>query len=163
MIFRILAKNVANITKASFHFSRLTFCQKKKFLEKMNSTLADFQGKNIRISSGKCVQAIFEGTNFAKRGIRIIFWPWERKFQTFAKVRSRAVMTAIYVSKGWILGKKFGSIQFSVFLGHRAKLFGLYATSFLLDYQLCIVLPQREFLGEICVWNLCFTFTDSKR
>ena len=115
MIFRILAKNVANINKAAVCLSRLTFCQ-KNVLERMNSTLADFQGKNRRISSGKCVQEISEGTNFAKSVIRTIFWPWERKFQTFPKVPSRAVITAIYVSKGWFLGKKlevYSSLFFS--------------------------------------------------
>ena len=50
----------------------------------MNSTLADFQvKKNLRLPAGKCMEEIFEETNFAKSLIRIIFWIWERKFQTF--------------------------------------------------------------------------------
>ena len=84
MIFRILAKNVANITKASFHLSRLTSWQ-KKILEKMSSTLAEFQGKNVRISSGKCEEEFSEGTNFAKRVIRIIFDFGKESFKLFPK------------------------------------------------------------------------------
>ena len=45
MIFRILAKNGANITKASFHFSRLTFCQKKSFWRKWIQHLRIFREK----------------------------------------------------------------------------------------------------------------------
>ena len=81
MIFRILAKNVANITKAAFYLSRLTFCQ-KNVLEKKNSTLAVFQGKTLISSVWKSLAEISEGTYFAKKVIRIIYWIWERKFQT---------------------------------------------------------------------------------
>ena len=82
MIFRILAKNVANITKAAFYLYRLTFCQ-KKVMEKKNSTLADFQGKNFRFSAEKCLEEFSEGQILQKNVIRIIYWLWERKFQTF--------------------------------------------------------------------------------
>ena len=82
MIFRILEKNVAITTKAAFYLSGLTFCQ-KNVLERMNSTLAVFQGKHLRLPAGKCIEEISEGTNFAKSVIRIIFWLWERKFQSF--------------------------------------------------------------------------------
>ena len=106
MIFRILAKTVAKITKAASYLSRLTFCH-KTVLEKMNSTLADFQGKNLRTSSGKCVQENSEGTNFAKKSNSNHLLTLGEKVSNFSpKVPSRAVRTAFYVSKGWSLGKK---------------------------------------------------------
>ena len=106
MIFRILAKTVANITKAASYLSRLTFCQKNVF-EKMNATLADFQGKNLGTSSGKCVQENSEGTNFAKKSNSNHFLTLGEEVSNFSpKTPSRAVITAFYVSKGWILGKK---------------------------------------------------------
>ena len=49
----------------------------------MNSTFAVFQGKNLRLSTGKCLEDISERTNFAKRVIRILFWLWDGKFQNF--------------------------------------------------------------------------------
>ena len=57
MIFKILAENVAKNTKAAFYLSRITFWQ-KKFLEKKNSTLAVFRGKNLRISARKCLEEV---------------------------------------------------------------------------------------------------------
>ena len=162
MIFGILAEDAANITKAAFYLSKLTFCQ-KNVLQRMNSTLADFKGKNF-FSAGKCLEEISEGTNCAKKGKSNHLLTLGEKVSNFSpKVPSRAVRTDFYVSKGWILGKKFGSIQFSHFLGHREKLFGFYAKSFLQGFQLCILLAQREFLGEISVWNLRFTFSDFKQ
>ena len=79
-----LAKNFANITKAAFYLSRLTFCQ-KNVLEKKNSTLADFQGKNLRISGEKCLEGISEGTNFAKNVIRIFIDFGRESFKLFPK------------------------------------------------------------------------------
>ena len=84
MIFRILAKNIANITKAAFYLSRITFCQ-KIVLEKKNSTLAVFQGKKLRSSARKCLEEISEGKILQKKVIRSIHWLWERKFQTFPR------------------------------------------------------------------------------
>ena len=49
----------------------------------MNSTFADFQGKNLRLSAEKGLEEISEGTTFAKRVIRILFWLWDGKFQIF--------------------------------------------------------------------------------
>ena len=116
MIFRILAKNVAKITKAAFYMSRLTFCQ-KTFLEKKKSTLAVFQGKNLRISAGKCLEEISEGTISAKKGISNHLLSLGEKVSNFSpKVLIRAVRTAFNVSKGWILGKKlevYSSLIFS--------------------------------------------------
>ena len=107
MIFRILAKNVAHITKAAFYLSRVTFCQ-KNVLEKKNSTLADFQGKNLRISAGKCLEEISEGTNSAKKGNSNHSLSLGEKASNFSsKVPSKAVRTAFYVSKGWISGTKW--------------------------------------------------------
>ena len=37
----------------------------KNVLEKKNSTLSDFQGKNLRISAWECLEVIPEGTTFA--------------------------------------------------------------------------------------------------
>ena len=64
MNFRILAKNVAIITKVAFYLSRLTIRQKIVF-EKKNSTLSDFQGKNLKISAVKCLKENSDSTNFA--------------------------------------------------------------------------------------------------
>ena len=60
MIFGILAENAANITKAAFYLSRLKFCR-KNVLQIINSTLADFQGKNLRLSAEKSLEEISEG------------------------------------------------------------------------------------------------------
>ena len=156
-------KNVANITKAAFYLSRLTFCQ-KNVLEKKNSTFAVFQGKILRISAGKCQEKISEGTNFAKEVIRIIYWPWRESSKLFPKSSQQSCQNGILRIRRMNSRKKnFGSIQFSDFLGHRAKLFGFYAKSLLQDYQLCMLLAQREFLGEISVWNLRSKFTHFKR
>ena len=106
LILRILAKNVANITKAAFYLSRLTFCQ-KKVMQKKNSTLVDFQGKNLRFSAEKWLEEISGGTNFAKKGNSKHSLTLGEKISNFSpKVPSRAVRTAFYVSKGWILGIK---------------------------------------------------------
>ena len=106
MIFRILAKNFANITKAAFYLSRQTFCQ-KKFLEKNISTLADFWGKNLRISAAKSLEEIPEGTTFAKKGNSNHFLTLGEKVSKFSpKVPSSAVKTAFNVSGWWNPGKK---------------------------------------------------------
>ena len=82
LIFRILAKKVANITKAAFYLSRLRFCQ-KNVSEKKKSTFSDFQGKNF---GGRLSKKNFWGNKFCmKKVIRIIYWLCERKFQTFPK------------------------------------------------------------------------------
>ena len=121
----------------------------------MNSTLADFQGKNLRISSGKCVQEISEGTNFAKRVIRIIFWPWERKFQIFPKVPSRAVIMAIYVSKGWILGKKFWKYTVLCFSRTPRKTFWTLCDEFFAGLSIMhFTRPQGVFGRNLCLKSL---------
>ena len=153
MIFKILAENVAKITKAAFYLSRLTFCQ-KTFLEKKKSTLAVFQGKNLRISAGKCLEEISEGTNSAKKGNSNPSLYLGEKASNFSpKVPSKAVRTAFYVSKGWILGKKR---KYTVLWFSRTprKFFWLYAKSFLQDYQLCIILTQGEFCEKF-LFELC--------
>ena len=164
MIFRILTKTVANITKAAFYLSSLTFCQ-KNVLEKKISTLAVFRGKNLRMSAGKCLEESSEGTNFAKKGNSNHLLTLGEKVSNFSpKVPSRAIRTAFYVSKEWILGKKILEVYSSLIFSDTAQnLFGLFAKSFLQDYHLCIILTQGEFLSEIFVWNLRFTFTDFKR
>ena len=124
MIFRILAKNFANITKAAFYLSRQTFCQ-KNVLEKNISTLADFWGKNLRISAAKSLEEIPEGTNFAKKkGNSNHFLTLGEKVSNFSpKVPSSAVKTAFNVSKGWILGKKTLEVYSSLIFSDTAQNF----------------------------------------
>ena len=106
MIFGIVEKNFANITKAAFYLSRLTFCQ-KNVLERKNSTLADFQDKHLRLPAGKCMEENSEETNFAKNVNSNHFLTLGKKVSNFSpKIPSRALITAFYVSKGRILGKK---------------------------------------------------------
>ena len=79
---------------------------RKYFGEKEFNTCG-FLGKNLRISAGKCLEEISEGTNSAKKGISNHLLSLGEKFSNFSpKVPSRAVITAFYVSKEWILGKK---------------------------------------------------------
>ena len=163
MIFGIRAENAANITKAAFYVSRLTIYH-NNVLVKKNSTASDYQGKNLRISAGKCLEEFSEGTNCAKKGKSNHLLTLGEKVSNFSpKVPSRAVRTAFYVSKGWILGKKFGSIQFSDFLGHREKLFGLDAKNFFAGLSIMHSTRSRGVLREKSVWNLRFSITDFKR
>ena len=162
MIFRILAKNVANITKAAFYVSRITVCHNNDLVKK-NSTVSEYQGKNLRISAGKSLEEISEGTNCAKKGKSNHLLTLGEKVSNFSpKVPSRAVRTDFYVSKGWILGKKFGSIQFSHFLAHREKIFGLYAKKFFAGLSIMHSTRPEGVLGENSVWNLRFSITDFK-
>ena len=55
----------------------------KNFLEKKNSTHANFQGKSLRISAGKSLEEISEGTNVAKKGSSNHLLTLGEKFQTF--------------------------------------------------------------------------------
>ena len=163
MIFRILAKNVANITKAALYLSRLTICQKKCFGEKEFNTCG-FSGKISYKFGGKVSKTNFRGIKLCKKGNSNLFLTLGEKVSNFSpKFPSRAVSTAFYVSKGWILGKKTGSIQFSDFLGHRAKLFEIYAKSFFAGLSIMHFTRPKKFLGKISVWNLRFTFTEFKR
>ena len=124
MIFRILAKNVADITKAAFYLSRLTFCQ-KNVLEKNKSTLALFQGKNLRVSPEKCLEKKFWGNKFwKKKGNSNHFLTLGEKVSNFSpKVPSRAIRTAFYVSKDWILGKNFLEVYSSLIFSDTAQNF----------------------------------------
>ena len=63
---RFWRKNVANITKAAFYLSRLTFCYKKCFGEKEFNTCG-FSGKKSQISGGKVSGRNFWGNNFCKK------------------------------------------------------------------------------------------------
>ena len=118
---------------------------RKCFGEKEFNTCG-FLGKKSQISGGKVSRRKFLREHFLqKRYFESIIVLGEKVSNFSPKVPIRAVRTAFYVSKGWILGKTTGSIQFSDFLGHRAKLLGLYAKSFLQDYQLFILLDQRMF------------------
>ena len=89
----------------------------KTVLEKKNSTVSNYQGKNLRISAGKCLEEISEGTISAKKGISNHLLSLGEKVSNFSpKVLIRAVRTAFYVSKGWILGKNlevYSSLIFS--------------------------------------------------
>ena len=116
MIFRILAKNVANITKAAFYVSRITVCHNNDLVKK-NSTVSEYQGKNLRISAGKSLEEISEGTNCAKKGKSNHLLTLGEKISNFShKFPSRALKTAFNVSRGWILGKKlFLEIRFLQF------------------------------------------------
>ena len=68
---------------------------KKTFFEKKKSTLAVFQGKNLRISAEKCLQTFSEGTKFAKNGNSNHLLTVGEKVSNFSsKFRSRAVRTA---------------------------------------------------------------------
>ena len=164
MIFRILAINVANITKASSHFSRLTFCQKNVFGENEFNTFG-FSGQKSQNFRSKVSKRKFWQHKFCiKKVIPIIYWLWERTFQTFTqKFPAEVSEQHSTYPEDECQERNVGSIQFSDFPGHRAKIFGHYAQSFLQDCLLCILLAQREFLGEISDWSLSFTFTDFKR
>ena len=155
MIFRILAKNVANITEASFHLSRLKFCREKCFGEKEFNTFG-LSGENSQNFGSRESKRNFWGNNFCiKKVIRIIFWLWERTFQTFTqKFPAEVSEQHSTYPEDECQERKFGSIQFSDFLGHRAKSFGHYAKSFLQDYKLCILLAQRGVFGR----KFCFKF-----
>ena len=67
----------------------------KNVLEKKNSTLEDFQGKNLEISAEKCLQKNSEGTKFAKKGNSNHLLTSGEKVSNFSpKIPSRAVRTA---------------------------------------------------------------------
>ena len=159
MIFRILAKNVANITKAAFYLYRLTFCQ-KKVMEKKNSTLADFQGKNFRFSAEKCQEEISGGTNFAKKDNSKHSLTLREKVSNFSpKVPSRAVRTVFYVSKGWILGKKTLEVYSSLIFSDTAQNFLVFMRRvFCRTINYAFYSPKGSFweklLFEICASHL---------
>ena len=80
----------------------------KNVLEKKNSPVWDYQGTNLRISAGKCLEEVSEGTNFAWNSILNRFLKMAEKVSNFSpKVPRRAIRTAFYVTRGWILGKKY--------------------------------------------------------
>ena len=80
---------------------------KKCFGEKDLNTCG-FSGEILKTSAGKCLEESSEGTNFAKKGNSNHLLTLGEKASNFSpKVPSGAVRTALYVSKGRILGKKF--------------------------------------------------------
>ena len=106
MIFRILAKNVANITKAAFYLSRLTFCRKKCFGENEINTCG-FSWKTSQTFGGKVYRRNLWGNKFCKKGNSSHFLTLGKKVSNFStKIARRAVITTFYVSRGRILGKK---------------------------------------------------------
>ena len=79
---------------------------KKYFGEKEFNTCG-FSAKKLKISAGKCLEETSEGTNFAKKSNSNHLLSLGEKVSNFSpNVPSRALRTAFYVSKGWILGKK---------------------------------------------------------
>ena len=85
MIFRILTKNVPNVSKAAFYLSGPTICHKKCFGGKQINTFG-FSGKKSQNFNGQVSRRNFWGNKLCiKEVIQIIFWIWERKFQTFSK------------------------------------------------------------------------------
>ena len=96
----------------------------KNVLEKKNSTLEDFQGKNLRYSAWKCPEELSEGTNFPKKiNSNHLLTLGEKDSNFSLKVPSRAVRTAFYVSKGWILGKKTLEVYSSLIFSDTAQNF----------------------------------------
>ena len=115
LIFRILAKNVANITKAAFYVSILTNCH-NNVLVKKNSNVSDYQGKNLRFLVRNCwhdwqtfflsvQRKILRKQNLHKRVNHNHFLTLGHKvWNLYLKPPSRAVRTAFYVSRGWFPG-----------------------------------------------------------
>ena len=85
MIFRILAKNVASVTKAAFYLSRLTFWKKNFFGEKEFNTFG-FSGKKSQNFGLRVSRKKSWGNKFCiKKVIQTFFWIWERKIQTLTR------------------------------------------------------------------------------
>ena len=117
MIFRILAKNVASVTKAAFYLSRLTFCQTKWFGEKDINTFG-FPGKITSEFPWKIVGMIVKPSFWVSRRklrgnktcikelIQFFFdFGREKYFKLLSKISQQSCQTAFYVSRGWIPGK----------------------------------------------------------
>ena len=155
MIFRILAENVASVTKAAFYLSRLTFCQ-KMFWRKRLQHFRIFREKIAEFPRESVQKKVLREQILHKKGNSNLFLNLrEKDSNSYPKIFSRAVRTAFYVSRGWNPGKKFfGSINFFDVPGLRADVLGLLANSFMLEYQLCNFCSEREVLGETYAWNL---------
>ena len=107
MIFRIQAKNVAIRNKAAVCMSRLTFCQ-KKFCRKIIQLFRNFRGKTSEFRRESVWKRFLrEQILHKKRNSNHLLTLGEKVSNFSPKVPSRAVTTAFYVSKGWILRKKF--------------------------------------------------------
>ena len=160
LIFRILSKKGASVTKAAFYLSRLTFCR-KNVLEKKNSTLSDFQGKTRRLSAGKCLEEISEGTNFSLKSNSNHFLTLGEKVSNFSpKVPSRAVRTAFYVYRGWILRNKFWKYTILWFSRTLSKSFRTSCDEFFAGLSAyAFYAPRGSFCENITVGNLRLTFT----
>ena len=55
----------------------------KNYFGEIEFNTCGFSGETLKTSAGKCLEESSEITNFAEKIIRIIYWLWERKFQTF--------------------------------------------------------------------------------
>ena len=163
MIFRILAKNVANITKAAFYLSRLTFCQKNVFGEKEINTCG-FSGNKSQNFGGKVSRRNFWGNKICKKkgNSNPSLYLGEKASNFSPKVPSKAVRMAFYVSKGWIPGKKR---KYTVLWFSRTprKSFLTLCEEFFAGLSIMHYTHPREVLCEISVWTLRFTVTDFKR
>ena len=164
MIFRILATNVANITKAAFYLSRLTFCQ-KMFWRKGIQHFRIFTEKIAELRRESVQKKFLRERILNKKDNSNLFMNLrEKDSNSYPKVLSRAVRTAFYVSRSWNSRKFFfGSIKFFEVPGLRAEVFALLANNFMWEYHLCKLRSQGEVLGEIYAWNLGVRFTELKR
>ena len=76
---------------------------------------------------------------------------------------SRAIRTAFYVTRGWILGKKLLEVYSSLILSAPSKCFRTSCEEFPAGLSFMHFTRPKGVLEEIFVWNLRFTFTDFKR
>ena len=115
----------------------------------MKSTLAGFQGQNLRVSSGKCEEEISAGTNFAQKFNSNHLLTLGDKVSNFCPiVPSRAVRTAFYVSKYWILGKTFLEVYSSLIFSDTAKNF--------LDFMrrvFCRIINYAFYSPKVSFWE----------
>ena len=164
MIFRILAKNVASVTKAAFYLSRLTFCQ-KMFWRKRIQHFRIFREKIAEFRRESVQEKFLREQILHKKGKSNLFLKLrEKDSNSYPKVLSRAVRTAFYVSRGWNPGKIFfGSMKFFDVTGLRADVLGLLVNIFMSEYHLCKLHSQGELLRETYAWNLGVRFTEFKR
>ena len=153
MIFRILAKNVTNITKAAIYRSRLTFFQKNA-LEKKNSTVSDFQGKISEFPRKSVLKDFLREQSLHKKGISNQFLEVGREsFKLFPpKIPSRAVRTAFYVTRGWILGKNLLELYSSLIFSDTEQTFSDFMRRvFCRIISYAFYAPKGSFSKNLCL------------
>ena len=161
MIFRILAKNVANITKAAFYLFQTNILPKKCFREKEFNTWG-FSGKKSQNFGGKMSRRIFWGNKFCKKCNSNIYWLWERKFQTFPKSSQQSCQHGILRLQR-INSRNKRKYTVPWFSRTPRKPFWTLCEEFFAGLSIMHFTRQKGVLVEFSVWNLRFAFTDFKR